>query len=1034
MNHDASLLPTSGASTTGKAYWRSLDELADSPAFREWVDTTFPQSMRALVDSGIHRRRFLHLMAASLALAGLNGCRRPELKALPYAKAPEEIIPGLPTFYATAIPRSASAFPVLVESHEGRPTKIEGNPKHADSGGATDAQAQASVLDLYDPDRESGVLHQGRPASWKEFDDFATSHFASLLQQNGQGLHVLGEDVASPSLDLLKEHFRAVLPLARWHVYDPVSQANRHAGCSIAFGEPLLPRCKLEQAEVVLALDCDFLGREDDGVRHARGFSQARLRAEGGGRMNRLYVVESQYSLTGAMADHRYRIASSHVAAYALLLARELLQADAVVPPPASPQALLRQALSAVKPAVPLDERWVREVAADLRAHRGKCLILAGRRQPAHIHALVHALNSTLGNLGKTLEFRKRPAPVETGSLAELASALAAGTVRTLVVLDGNPAYNAPADLDFAAKLGRAPTVIRLGSHADETSRRATWHLPAAHYLESWGDGRSGDGTVLAIQPLIEPLFGARTALELVAQITRYETTRPEEIVRRAFRKSSGVAPAEVDAAWRRFLHDGFLAGSAYPVVTPAIRSDAVAQALTDAGPPAGPLSATNLEVVFDRDAKLDDGRFANNGWLQELPDPITKLTWDNAALLSPSTAGELGVATGDVVRLELEGRTLEIVALVLPGQADHSVALALGYGRTATGRIGQGVGFNTYELRTSHAPDIALGLHLSPAGRTYPLASTAHHFTMEGRDLVREQTLLAAQTTGAFDDYGAEHPSIHTPPPLEGEYQWGMAIDLATCTGCNACVLACQSENNIPIVGKDEVARGREMHWIRIDRYFSGDAHEPELVHQPVACVHCESAPCEAVCPVNATVHSGEGLNLMVYSRCIGTRYCMNNCPYKVRRFNFFNYNERPLDQLWLGPLAPEGMAETLKMQKNPDVTVRMRGVMEKCTYCVQRIERAKIGASVAAGGSRPAPIPDGTIIPACAQACPAQAIVFGDLADSASKVAQIKKQSRHYELLGDLNTRPRTTYLARLRNPNPRMTSVTRAEGARA
>ena len=811
------------------------------------------------------------------------------------------------------------------------------------------------------------------------------------------------------------------MPEALWHAFEPVGPTSIRAGTNLAYGEPVVPRYQFDRAEVILALDCDFLGREEDGVRHLRGFAQSRLVGESRARMNRLYVVESQYTLTGGMADHRLRLAASHVSDYTVALARELLLSEPVVPPPGSPKSALRQALASFKPSVAFDPRWIREVAADLQAHDGKGIIVAGRRQPALVHALVHALNSDLGNLGKTIELRKERASPNTGTLDNLAQAITESRVQTLIILGGNPAYNAPADLEFAALMKRVATIIRLGSHVDETSQHATWHLPAAHYLESWGDARSGDGTMVAIQPLIEPLFGGRTVLELVAQLGKFETTQPQEIVRRAFRKVSGVGEAGFEAAWRRFLHEGQLAGSAYPVVSPLVHWKAVADAVAAAKPGPGPLTVGNLELVFDRDSKIDDGRFANNGWLQEVADPITKLAWDNAALISPKTAGELGVASGDLVRLDLAGRMLEIAALVVPGQADYSIAVALGYGRTATGRVGHGVGFDAYRLRTTAAPDIALGVKVSATGPKYPLASTAHHFTMEGRDLVREQTLVEVQRASSLSVPVEEYAQIQTPPVLDGEHQWGMAIDLNTCIGCNACVVACQSENNVPIVGKDEVARGREMHWIRIDRYFSGGEEDPGLVHQPVACVQCENAPCEAVCPVNATVHSDEGLNLMVYNRCIGTRYCLNNCPYKVRRFNFFNYNERPLDRLWIGPLAQDGMAEPLKMQKNPDVTIRTRGVMEKCTYCVQRIERGKIGARVAAGGSDPPSIPDGTIIPACAQACPAQAIVFGDLSDPTSKVSQIKKESRNYTLLGELNTRPRTSYLARLRNPNP-------------
>jgi molybdopterin-containing oxidoreductase family iron-sulfur binding subunit len=1034
-------LPTGrdGPPLSGKTYWRSLDELADAPAFRAWVDRQFPRSMRELLDGGIDRRRFLQVMAASLGLAGLTGCRRPELPALPYTKSPEEVVPGLPTYYASAMPRPGSAAPLLVECHEGRPTKIEGNPRHPDSGGATDAFAQASVLDLYDPDRSAVVLRGGERSTWEAYDAFAGPHFAAVRDRKGRGLHILVGDVASPALDLLREHLHTAMPEARWYTYEPVSQANANSGALLGFGTPVAARYRFERAAVVLALDADVLGLEDAGGRHVRGFAEGRRVAKAGDPMNRLYVVESRYSLTGGMSDHRLRLASSHVPDYALALAREVLLVGngPAGPAPGDSQASLRAALAPVRPSAAFDSRWVREVAADLRAHAGKSVVVAGRRQPPLVHALAHVLNEALGNIGTTVELRALPAPAtaDTGTLEKLAEAVEKREVETLVVLDVNPAYNAPADLEFAARMKTIPTTICLGVHADETARLATWHLPAAHYLESWGDARTSDGTLVPIQPMIEPLFGGRTALEVLARLSGYETSVPYEIVRRAFQKVSQCDPAGFEAAWRQFLHDGMLEGSASPMIQPVLRSDRIAQALAAAKPPAGPLSAGNLELVLDRDARVDDGRFASNGWLQEVPDPVTKMTWDNAAVLSPKTARALGVATGELVQLELAGRSLEIVALVVPGQADFSVSVSLGYGRTAAGRVGSGVGFNAYALRSTAAPDIALGLKLTRTGRTYPLACTQHHFTMEGRDLVRELTLADLEHPPApASDHEANEEAgraMITSPALDGEHQWGMAIDLNTCIGCNACTVACQSENNIPIVGKDEVARGREMHWIRIDRYFSGGEADPGLIHQPVACVHCENAPCEVVCPVNATVHSDEGLNVQVYSRCIGTRYCLNNCPYKVRRFNFFNYNERPLDRLRLGPLTEKGMAETLKMQKNPDVTVRIRGVMEKCTYCVQRIERGKIGALVEAGASGHTAVRDGTIVPACAQACPARAIVFGDLSDPESRVSKVKRQSRNYSLLGELNTVPRTTYLARVRNPNPKMPEPAGARG---
>jgi molybdopterin-containing oxidoreductase family iron-sulfur binding subunit len=1024
----------------GRTYWRSLDQLADSPAFRDWVERRFPQSMREMLGGDVDRRRFLHLMAASLGLAGLSGCRRPQSNVLPYTRLPEEIAPGLPNYYATAMPRPGCATPVLVECHEGRPTKIEGNPKHPDSAGTTDAFAQASVLDLYDPDRASPVLHAGGASSWDAFDAWASAHFAEFFSHKGKGIHILCEDFASPSLELLREHMRGVMPEARWYVHEPISDASALAGAALAFGSPHAVRYALDRAVVVLSLDCDFLGLEEQGGRNLLKFAKARRFDEPAAPMNRLYVVESKYSLTGGMADHRLRLAASQVRDYTVALSRLVLEGSSAAAP-------LQKALSSSpvghngpwnRPKSPENGRsaeritegqhagpWLAEVASDLKAHAGRAVVLAGRRQPPLVHALAHAMNTSLGCLGKTVELQAASPGSSAATLKDLAAEIGAGKVETLVILGGNPVYDAPVDLEFGTLLKRVKTIVRLGLHADETSRAATWHIPLAHYLESWGDARTGDGTIVPIQPMIEPLFGGKTALELVARFSRFETSVPYEIVRRAFRKESGVAEADFEPAWRKYLHDGLYVAARRKMATPSLSWQAIADAVKAAAPTPGPLSADNLELVFDRDAKVDDGRFANNGWLQEVPDPVSKITWDNAAIFSPKTASALGVATGDLVRLDLSARTLAIAALVLPGHADFSVHVALGYGRTATGRVGRDTGFNAYRLRTTTAPDIAIGLKVSRTGRTYSLASTQEHFTMEGRDIVREQELqeLRSQPGAATSDREHERDDIVAHPPLEGEHQWGMVVDLNTCIGCNACVVACQSENNIPIVGKDQVARGREMHWIRLDRYFSGSEDDPGLIHQPVACVHCENAPCEVVCPVNATVHSDDGLNLQVYSRCIGTRYCLNNCPYKVRRFNYYDYNERPLDQLQFGPLAERGMPETLKMQKNPDVSVRIRGVMEKCTYCVQRIERAKIGARVAAGESGHTAVPDGTIVPACAQACPARAIVFGDLSDPESRVSRFKNRPNHYSLLGELNVRPRTTYLARVKNRNPKM-----------
>jgi molybdopterin-containing oxidoreductase family iron-sulfur binding subunit len=1015
------------ADPVGQDRWQTLDQLADTPEFRDWVQKRFPKPMMALLSPGVDRRGFLQLMAASLGLAGLAGCRRPEIKALPYSKPPEEVVPGHPVFYATAMPRQGAAFPIIVETHEGRPTKIEGNPTQPDSAGSSDALAQASVLELYDPDRASPVLKKGQPSTWQDYDAFAAQLYASLREHKGKGLRILSGDANSPSLDLLREHMRTIMPQAVWHVFEPINREHAQAGATLAFGSTLRARFLFDKANLILSLDSDFLGLEEDGTRHHRGFSSARLGTGSSPTMNRLYVVESQFSITGGMADHRLRLASSLVVDYTLALARELLAGDRLASlPSGSPQANLRQALASFQPAVAVDEHWIREVAADLRAHAGKGIIIPGRRQPALVHALAFALNSALGNLGKTIELRRPPAGSAPGTVQELVQAIEKKDVETLIIVGGNPVYDAPADLGFGDQMVAVATTIRLGLHADETSRLASWHLPAAHFLESWGDARGGDGTLLPIQPMIEPLFDGRNILEEMARLVKFETTSPYEIVRRSFRKNSGVSDAGFEAAWRKYLHEGTGAVGSYPVDKPAVRWEAVAKTVAATKPGPGALSSTSLELVLERDAKVDDGRFSNNGWLQELSNPLLKLAWGNAAIMSPKTAQELAVADGDVVRLELDGRTLEIAAIILPGQADYSIGVALGYGRPTSGHVGQDVGYNAYTLRTTKSLDIALGLRATKTGEKATLGRNQENFKMEGRDIFHQMT-LSQLTNHSGHTHSAAHEEspadIQTVPESKGEHQWGMAIDLNTCTGCSACVLACQSENNIPIVGKAEIPRGREMHWIRIDRYFAGDPDEPEMLHQPVACVHCEKAPCEVVCPVNATVHGDEGLNLMVYSRCIGTRYCSNNCPYKVRRFNYFDYNHWPLDQLWYGPLAEGGMAETLKMQKNPDVSVRSRGLMEKCTYCVQRIEQAKIGLKVAAGDSAPGRIPDGTVVPACAQACPAQAIVFGDISDPGSKVSRIKDQARNYDLLGELNTKPRTSYLARLRNPNPKM-----------
>jgi molybdopterin-containing oxidoreductase family iron-sulfur binding subunit len=785
---------------------------------------------------------------------------------------------------------------------------------------------------------------------------------------------------------------------------------------------------RLDRAAVILALDADPLLADPEMIRHARGFAAGRRAGVSGGEMNRLYAVEGVYSLTGAMADHRLRLESRQIAPFLAALAARL------APPAAGAASLAGAGVAGVDP------RWLDALAKDLLANRGRGLIVAGERQPAAVHAAVCALNTYLGNTGTTVSYHdtKDAALPSVSSLASLAAAMKAGAVQTLVVLGGNPLFDAPVDLDFAAAMAKVPHSIALGHTVDETSSRAEWHIPRAHYLESWGDARAVGGTLSVVQPLILPLFGGRTSVDVLGLMAGGADRPGYEIVRETWKPILGEG--EFDRKWNRVLHDGLLSGSELPEVVPALAAQPLAELARLVGggsavssSPAEAGSPQGVEIVFLPSPSVHDGRFANDGWLQELPDPLTKLTWDNPALVSPKTAETLSLASEDVIRLDYSGRSLELPVWILPGMADGVVALTLGYGRQRAGRIGSGVGFDTFTVRPSTSPGFGSGATLTSLGRSYPLSATQNHGSMEGRPIVRESTLAelrseaaspSPQAGGAPAGEDTAHaPKAGIPGPLgvfpeasphfslwkEHTYgqghQWGMTIDLNACIGCNACMTACQSENNVPVVGKVQVAKGREMHWIRVDRYFSGEpSGSPEVVVQPVPCMHCEDAPCEQVCPVAATVHDAEGLNVMVYNRCIGTRYCSNNCPYKVRRFNFFNFTKDTPD--------------ILKLAMNPDVTVRARGVMEKCTYCTQRINRAKIDAKLAGRELR-----DGDVKTACQQACPASAIEFGDLRNSSSRVVAAKADPRNYALLDELNTKPRTTYLAKVRNPNPEL-----------
>jgi MoCo/4Fe-4S cofactor protein with predicted Tat translocation signal len=1021
---------------TGKDYWRSLNELAGTAKFQEWVRNEFPSTADDVM-SGASRRNVLKLMAASFGLAGLTACRRPVEKILPNTKNVEGFVPGRPMYYATAVSMGGAATGLLVEVNDFRPTKVEGNPDHPFSLGSTNAWQQASILGLYDPDRLRAPVAEGKDSNWAAFDEWFKQNFDRAKLGDGSGLRVLSERVASPSMLVIRAQFLQTFPKAKWVEYNAVSADNNAGGARMAFGQHVTPIYDLEKADIVLSLDSDFLYLDAGGtVLPAKQFARRRKRNADlkEGDLNRLYVVEGQYSVTGGNADHRLRMRPSEVAGFAADLAGRLGVGGNQL-----------QVLGGGTGGGDKRSRWLNVLVKELNSHRGRCLVIAGPRQPAIVHAIAFQINQALGNAGSTVTYiptQSVDATAQVDRMKELAGEMASGAVRQLLILGADPVYTAPADLDLGANIKKVPASLYLSLENDETAEAAKFSIPQAHFLESWGDVTAPDGTVTIQQPMIEPLFGGRTAAEVVAMVSGYKDQKAHDIVKNFWFAKWGGTPSEpailaqgtapspagqpvgptdvvraslspTEKAWRKALHDGVVPDTAIKPITPAINQAKLnEQALSL--PRGG-----QLELLFVPDAKVYDGRFANNGWLQELPDPMTKLTWDNAALLSPRTAKSLNLDFGDVVSIERGSRKVEAPVIIQPGQADGLVVLALGYGRTRVGNVGNNVGANAYKIRTTDAMHIATDVRLVKTGRKHPLSLT------EEQNIIHDLGAEAVQNRAAhlvreadIEEYRKEpqvikemvevpHPIqlYETPADYSKGMQWGMAIDLTACTGCNACVTACQAENNIPIVGKDQVARGRAMHWIRLDRYYKGDQEDPQAVSQPVNCMQCENAPCENVCPVAATVHSPEGLNDMTYNRCVGTRYCSNNCPYKVRRFNFLNWHE--------------GITDLGKMVMNPDVTVRMRGVMEKCTYCVQRIQEAKIYASP----EEKHWLKDGTVTPACAQACPSEAIVFGNVNDPNSRVAKLKKLDRNYGMLEELNVRPRTTYLARLRNPNPEL-----------
>ncbi len=969
---------------TGRQYWRSLEELAGTEEFLDFLHHEFPR-LGALWGEVVDRRQFLTLMGAALALAGLGACARPpEKQVVPYAHTPEEIVPGKPLYFATATSLEGMGIGILVESDMGRPTKIEGNPDHPASLGATDVFTQASIVTLYDPDRSQVTTHLGEIRPWSGFSAAIRTVLEAQRELHGAGLRVLTGTITSPTLADQLQGLLKSFPQAKWHQYEPVGRDGARGGALAAFGEPVDAQYHFDKADVILSLDADFLSCGPASLRYVREFSARRRVQQTQNTMTRLYVVECMPSNTGAAADHRLPLRASEVESFARAVAAGV---GVAVPVPAGLEA---------------HTAWIAALVRDLQQHRGASVVLAGEQQPAAVHALAHAMNHSLGNAGSTVVYTD---PVEArpmdqlASLVELMDDIDAGRVDALLILGGNPVYDAPADLRFAGRMQKVSLRIHMGLYQDETAALCHWHIPESHYLESWSDVRGYDGTATLIQPLIAPLYETKTAHELVAAFAGQSFATNYDIVRDYWKQR--YSGGDFEGFWRTALHDGVVPGTALPPKPVSLRPDFLSTL------PAPAPKARSLELVFRPDPTVFDGRFANNAWLQELPKSITKLTWDNAVFVSPATAERLGLASEEVVDLEHEGRHVRGPIWITPGHAQDCVTIVLGYGRTRAGKVGSNAGFNAYVLRTSKAPWFG-GVQIRKTGERYPLACTQQHHSMEGRELVRAATLEQYRATPTFARGGreqeADNISLYPPFSYEG-YAWGMAIDLNSCVGCNACVVACQAENNIPSVGKTEVGRGHEMHWLRIDRYYTGDLENPETYYEPVPCMHCENAPCELVCPVGATVHSSEGLNEMVYNRCVGTRYCSNNCPYKVRRFNFFQYAN------WT--------VESLKMLMNPDVTVRSRGVMEKCTYCVQRIVAGRIAAEKEERRVR-----DGEVVTACQAACPAEAIVFGDINDPNSRVAKLKAEPRNYGLLTELNTRPRTTYLAALRNPNAEIT----------
>jgi MoCo/4Fe-4S cofactor protein with predicted Tat translocation signal len=1004
------------AGQTGKTYWRSVDELADTPAFREMVEREFPAQAAEWIDP-VSRRGFLKVMSASLALAGLSGCtKQPDEPIYPYVKEPEDLVLGRPVYFATAMPFNTGAVPLLVKTDAYRPIKVDGNPEHPVNRGSSDPLSQGSLLDLYDPDRSQRVINRGEV---REFAAFLAAFRAMLSDKKasgGTGLYILSDTVTSPSLAAQWKAAQQSFPNAKWVQWDPVNRDSAYSASKTAFGDYYDAQYRLQDADVIVSLDADFLSSitHPGFLRLAADYASRRKLLDSSISMNRLYSVESAPSTTGFKAEHRLALKPSDIAPFAAALAAAVGSGGGSAQAPSGPGG-----------------KFLSAIAADLKANAGKCVVIPGEQQTPAVHLAAIAINQALGNVGKTVVYTEtvNPMPSNQGQdLVSLVSDMQAGKVDWLVILNANPVYTAPVDLHFEEALNKVKVSAHLGSHLNETGLATEWHINGAHYLESWSDTRAYDGTATVIQPMIDPLYGGKTAHDVIQSMLDHPDLTAYDVVRKAWQGSLGAGDAE--HAWRKILHDGMVGGTAFQAKT-------VSAKIGDLQATAPSAADGTVEVIFRPDPNVYDGRYANVGWLQEIPKPVTSMSWDNAALMSYRTLSKFKLAEQDVIAIESNGNTVLAPVLAVPGHPDDAVTVYLGYLRPHGGRVAGGLGFNAYSIRTSNALLFAPGATIKNTGKTYEFAVTKSHYTdhrsvmaggdgsgthsLEGnealtRGIVRYATLDEFKENPNFA-HEEEDPKPDTSLFANWRYDknaWGMAVDMNSCVGCNACVVSCYAENNIAVVGRHNTMTGRIMQWLRIDTYFEGDLDAPKAHFQPMTCQHCENAPCEQVCPVGATVHSPEGLNVMVYNRCVGTRYCSNNCPYKVRRFNFLLYSD------W--------DTESLKLMRNPDVTVRSRGVMEKCSYCLQRISAAKISAD-----KQNRDIRDGEVVTACQQACPTGAIVFGNINDKASKVAKVKAQQRNYGVLADLNTRPRTTYIAEVFNTNPEL-SEARTEHAPA